>query len=73
LSNGLGIVRGISFFDDDFKRRHPEVVSKRTDNPEIDKEIGDSASLKPVLTDFYAAHPSFFSELSLVIRFRFLR
>ena len=59
LANGLGIIRGISFFDDDFKRRHPEVVSKRTDNPEIDKEIADSISLKPVLSDFFEAHPAF--------------
>ena len=59
LTNGLGIVRGISFFDEEFKRRHPEVVSKKTDNPELDKEIGDSTSLKPVLSDFFAAHPSF--------------
>jgi hypothetical protein len=59
LTNGLGIVRGISFFDEDFKRRHPEVVSKKTDNPELDKEIGDSTSLKPVLSDFFETHPSF--------------
>ena len=59
LTNGLGIIRGISFFDDDFKRRHPEVVSQRTDNPAVDKEIGDSTSLKPVLSDFFEAHPSF--------------
>jgi len=59
LTNGLGIIRGISFFDEDFKRKHPEMVSKRSDNPDIDKEIGDSTSLKPVLSDFYEAHPSF--------------
>ena len=59
LTNGLGIVRGISFFDDEFKRKHPEVVSKKTDNPELDKEIGDSTSLKPVLSDFFNAHPTF--------------
>ena len=59
LTNGLGIIRGISFFDDDFKRRHPEVVSKKTDNPEIDKEIADSVSLRPVLSDFFDAHPTF--------------
>ena len=59
LTNGLGIVRGISFFDDEFKRKHPEVVSKKTDNPELDKEVGDSTSLKPVLSDFFAAHPTF--------------
>ena len=59
LANGLGIVRNISFFDDDFRRKHPEVVSKKTDNPELDKEVGDSISLKPVLSDFFEAHPSF--------------
>jgi len=59
FSNGLGIIRGISFFDDEFKRRHPEVVSKRTDNPVIDKEIGDSISLKPAMYDFFEAHPAF--------------
>jgi hypothetical protein len=59
LTNGLGIVRDIAFFDDDFKRRHPEVVSKKTENPELDKEIGDSVSLRPVLSDYFEKHPSF--------------
>jgi len=59
LTNGNGIIRGISFFDDDFKRRHPEVVTRKTDNPELDKEIGDSVSLKPVLSDFFKTHPTF--------------
>ena len=59
LSNGLGIVRGIYFFDEIFKRKHPEVVSQKTDNPDLDKEIGDSTSLKPVLSDFFEAHPHF--------------
>jgi hypothetical protein len=58
LTDGLGIVRGISFFDDRFKRKHPEVVSKKTDNPELDKEVADSISLKPVLSDFFKTHPS---------------
>jgi hypothetical protein len=59
LANGIGIIRDIAFFDDDFKHRHPEVVSKKTDNPELDKEIGDSTSLKPVLSDFFGKHPTF--------------
>jgi hypothetical protein len=59
LTNGLGIVRDIAFFDEGFKQRHPEVVSKKTDNPELDKEIGDSTSLKPVLYDFFNVHPTF--------------
>jgi hypothetical protein len=59
LANGLGIIRGISVFDDRFKKNHPEVVSQKTDNPELDKEIADSSSLKPVLDDFFDAHPTF--------------
>ena len=59
ISNGLGIVRHISFFDEQFKRKHPEVVSQKTDNPDLDKEIGDSTSLKPVLSDFFETHPHF--------------
>ena len=59
LSNGLGIIRGIYFFDEIFKRKHPEIVSQKTDNPDLDKEIGDSTSLKPVLSDFFEAHPHF--------------
>ena len=60
VANGLGIVRHLELFDDDFKATHPEMeIGKRTTHPEIDKEIGDSTSLKPVLLDFKAAHPSF--------------
>ena len=59
LTNGIGVVRHISFFDDDFRAKHPEVVSKKTDNPDLDKEIADSLSLKPVLSDFFLAHPTF--------------
>jgi hypothetical protein len=59
LTNGNGIIRGISFFDENFKRRHPEIVSKKSSDPELDKEIGDSVSLKPVLSDFFKAHPTF--------------
>ena len=59
LTNGLGIIRGIYFFDEDFRRKHPEVVSKKTDNPELDKEIADSVSLEPVLSDFFQSHPTF--------------
>ena len=59
LFNGLGIVRHIAFFDERFKDKHPEIVSKKTDNPDLDKEISDSHSLKPVLADFYELHPHF--------------
>jgi hypothetical protein len=59
LANGLGILRHISFFDEQFRRNPPEVVSPKTDNPELDKEIGDSTSLRPVLADFLEKHPNF--------------
>ena len=56
LTDGLGIVRHIAFFDDDFRKAHPEVVSQKTSDPDKDKEIGDSTALKPVLSDFFHAH-----------------
>jgi hypothetical protein len=59
LTNGLGIVRDIAFFDETFRRSHPEVASKKTDNPVLDKEVGDSVSLRPVLSDFFEKHPAF--------------
>ena len=58
LTNGLGIVRHISVFDYGFKRRHTNFDICKTDDPAADKEIGDSAALKPVLSDFFQAHPS---------------
>ena len=58
LTNGLGIVRHIAFFDDAFKKSHPEIpIDKRTDNPDADKELGDSRTLLPVLRDFKLRHP----------------
>jgi len=58
VANGLGIVRRLELFNEDFRERHPEMPREpRTKTPEIDKEIGDSTALKPVLMDFRAAHP----------------
>lgn len=59
VTNGLGIVRHIAFFDDSFRKEHPEIVTPKTDDPEKDKEIADSVSLKPVLTDFFKKHNLF--------------
>lgn len=60
VANGLGIVRYLELFDDSFKTIHPEMqIKKRVNHPEIDKEIGDFTSLKPVLLDFKAVHPTF--------------
>ena len=58
ITNGLGIVRHIELFDEEFKKNHPEMeVEKRSDNPDADKEIGDSTALKPLFSDFFEAHP----------------
>lgn len=58
VTNGLGIVRHIDMLDGDFKARHPDLpIEKRSDDPDIDKEIGDSTALKPILNDFFSFHP----------------
>ncbi len=66
LTNGLGIVRHIAFLDDAFKQGHPEIpVEKKSDSPEEDKTVSDSASLKPVFADYFSAHPSFHPDTFL--------
>lgn len=59
LTNGLGIVRHVALFDTDFKQKHPEMqIEKRENDPNLDKEIGDSTALFPILSDFQKAHNS---------------
>lgn len=66
LTNGLGIVRHIVFLDDDFKNTHPKMpVEKKSDSPDEDKSVGDSNSLKPILSDFFALHPDFHPDAFL--------
>lgn len=60
LTNGLGIVRNISFFDEDFINAHPEIpIEKKSDSPDEDKSLSDSKALKPVLRDFFKTHTHF--------------
>lgn len=59
VTNALGIVRHISFLDDDFKLKHPDLVLTSSSTPDEDKSIGDSSSLQPVLNDFFNLHPTF--------------
>ncbi len=61
LTNGLGIVRHISFIDDDgFKASHPDLIAeKKTDSPDEDKSVGDAFAPAPVLQDFFSLHPGF--------------
>lgn len=62
----MGIVRHIAFLDDDFKQAHPVMpAEKKSDSPDEDKSIGDSSSLKPVLSDFFSLHPDFHPDTFL--------
>ena len=66
LANGLGVVRDIVFLDDSFKTSHPELpVEKKSDSPEEDKTVSDSAALKPILSDFFSTHPGFHPDTFL--------
>jgi len=58
VTNGLGIVRHIAFYNKDFLDAHPEIaVEKKSDSPDEDKSVGDARLLVPTLKDFFDAHP----------------
>jgi len=58
VTNGLGIVRHISFYNKDFFAAHPEIViNKKSNSPEEDKSVSDARLLIPTLIDFFNAHP----------------
>ena len=58
LTNGLGIIRAIEFYDKDYFNAHPEIERyKKTDAPEEDKSVGDARLLLPILKDFFKKHP----------------
>ena len=58
VTNGLGIVRHIVFYDDDFLNHHKEIpVDKKSKSPDEDKSVGDARLLIPTLQDFFRAHP----------------
>lgn len=60
VTNGLGIVRNITFYNKKFLDAHPDiVVEKKSDSPDEDKSLADSKALIPVLTDFFQKHPLF--------------
>jgi len=59
VTNGLGVVRDITFLNKDYLEKHPDIaVEKKTDSPDEDKSLADSKALIPVLTDFFGKHPS---------------
>ena len=58
LTNGLGIIRAIEFYDKDYFASHPEIeIYKRSDAPDEDKSVGDARLLLPLLEDFFRKHP----------------
>lgn len=58
ISNGLGIVRDISFYNRKFLDEHPDIiVEKKSDSPDEDKSLADCKALVPVLVDYFKKHP----------------
>ena len=58
LTNGLGIVRDITFYNKDFLQDHPDItIEKKSDSPDEDKSLADAKALIPVLRDFFRVHP----------------
>ena len=58
VTNSLGIIRHISFYNKEFMTSHPDiVVEKKSDSPDEDKSVHDSKLLIPTLKDFFSKHP----------------
>lgn len=58
VTNGLGIPRAITFYNEDFFNAHPEIlVEKKSDSPDEDKSVHDARLLIPTLKDYFAKHP----------------
>lgn len=58
VTNGLGIIRHISFYNKDFMASHPDIIiEKKSVSPDEDKCVHDSKLLIPTLKDFFSKHP----------------
>ena len=58
VTNGLGIVHSIRFYNQVFFDKHPEIIlNKKSDSPNEDKSVRDARLLIPTLQDLFAAHP----------------
>ena len=56
VTNGLGIVRHISFYNKDFFDPHPEIIlEKKSDSPDEDKSVHDARLLIPSYNKFIAS------------------
>lgn len=57
ITNGLGIIRHISFYNKDFMKSHPDIViDKKSDSPDENKCAHNSKLLIPTLKDFFHKH-----------------
>ena len=66
VTNGLGIVRDISFYNKEFLADHPNIViAKKSDSFDEDKCLADSKALLPVLRDFLKKHPLIYPKVFL--------
>lgn len=58
MTNGLGIVRSIDFYNRDYLDSHQDItVDKKSKSPDEDKSLADSKVLIPTLKDFKEHHP----------------
>lgn len=58
VTNGLGIIRHIDFYNKEFFIKHPEImIEKKSKAPDEDKSVHDAKLLIPSLQDFFSAHP----------------
>ena len=58
VTNGLGIIRHIAFYNKDFMTSHTDIiVEKKSDSPDEDKCVHDAKLLIPTLKDFFLKHP----------------
>lgn len=58
ITNGLGIVMDITFYNKAFLDAHPDImIEKKSGSPEQDKSLADSKALIPAFNDFFQKHP----------------
>ncbi len=66
LTNGLGIVRSIDFYNKEYLDSHPDIsVEKESKSPDEDKSLADSKALLPTLSDFKLRHPDITPDIFL--------
>lgn len=58
VTNGLGIIKHIEFYNKAFFEKRPEItIKKKSDSPDEDKSVHDARLLSHTLQDFFTVHP----------------